>query len=37
VDAQPGALGEHEQLGVEEPAVVADLAEQRRAAVASRP
>jgi hypothetical protein len=28
VDAQPAALGEHEQLGVEEPAVVADLAEQ---------
>ena len=28
VDPQPAALGEHEQLGVEEPAVVADLGEQ---------
>ena len=28
VDPQPAALGEHEQLGVEEPAVVADVGEQ---------
>ena len=28
VDAQAAALGEHEQLGVEEPAVVADVVEQ---------
>ena len=28
VDAQPAPLGEHEQLGVEEPAVVADIGEQ---------
>jgi hypothetical protein len=28
VDAQPAALGEHEQLGVEEPPVVAHVVEQ---------
>ena len=32
VDAQAAALGEHEQLGVEEPAVVADVVEQAVAA-----
>ena len=41
VDAQPAALGEHEQLGVEEPAVVADVVEQpaaaRRARTALKP
>ena len=29
VDPQPAPLGEHEQLGVEEPALVADVGEQR--------
>ena len=34
VDPQPAPLGEHEQLGVEEPAVVADVVEQPRQRVA---
>ena len=41
VDPQPAPLGEHEQLGVEEPAVVADVVEQparaRRARTALKP